>query len=124
MSISESELLAVDPQTTIINAGKHAGKREIRGAIRYRPSDLLEADHLALPIEHDRRVILYAEGGRDETLDRIAEKMRADGFSDVRVYESTLAAYEQAGGATQEPSMEQVVPPTKPDEVQKLDRRL
>ena len=113
MSISESDLLTVDPHSTIINAGKHAGKREIRGAIRYRPSDLLEAGHLALPIEHDRRVILYAEGGHDETLARIAEKMRADGFSDVRIFEGTLAAYEQAGGATQEPSFEQVVPPTE-----------
>ena len=124
MSIIAGELLAHDPRTTIINAGKHAGKREIRGAIRYRPSALLEADHLALPIAHDSRVILYAEHGSDETLQEIANKMRADGFSDVRVYEGTLAAYEQAGGETQEASMEQVVPPSQPDEVQKLDRRL
>jgi 3-mercaptopyruvate sulfurtransferase SseA len=124
MSISANELLAGDPGTTIINAGKSAGKREIRGAIRYRPSDLLEAEHLALPIAHDRRVILYAEGGGDETLARIADKMRSQGFRDVRVFEGTLAAYEQAGGETQEPSLEQVVPPSAPDEVQKLDRRL
>ena len=30
------------------------GKREIRGAIRYRPHDLLEPEHLVLPLEHDR----------------------------------------------------------------------
>lgn len=124
MSISAGELVGHDPHTTIINAGKHAGKREIRGAIRYRPSDLLEAEHLVLPIERDRRVILYAEHGSDETLLRIADKLRADGFTDVRVFEGTLAAYEQAGGETQEASMEQVVPPTEPGEVQKLDRRL
>ena len=124
MSISTGEVLGHDPHTTIINAGKHAGKREIRGAIRYRPSDLLEAEHLALPIERDRRVILYAEHGSDETLFEIADKMRADGFTDVRVLEGTLSAYEQAGGATQVASMEQVVPPWRPDEVQKLDRRL
>ena len=124
MSISAGEVLNHDPHTTIINAGKHAGKREIRGAIRYRPDDLLEAEHLVLPLEHDRRVILYAEHGSDETLFQIADKMRADGFTDVRVLEGTLAAYEQAGGETQEASMEQVVPATKPDEVQSLDRRL
>ena len=124
MSVTAGELLAHDPHTTIINAGKHQGKREIRGAIRYRPHDLLEPDHLALPIEHDKPVILYAESGRDETLDRIAEKMRADGFSKVRVFEGTLAAYEQAGGAMQEASLEQVVPPQRPDEVQDRDRRL
>ena len=112
MSITAGELLRHDPSTTIINAGKGAGKREIAGAIRYSPNELLNAEHLALPIAHDARVILYAEHGNDETLVRIAEKMRADGFTDVRVYEGTLAAYEQAGGETQEASMQQVIPPS------------
>lgn len=124
MSATTGDLVAYVPHTTIINAGKHQGKREIRGAIRYRPGDLLEAEHLALPLEHDKPVILYAEGGRDDQLDRIAEKMRADGFTDVRVYEGTFAAYEQAGGETQPASFEQPVPPARPDEVQDLDRRL
>jgi hypothetical protein len=88
MNVSSSELLSQDPYTTIINAGEHPGKREIRGAVRYRPGDLLEAEHLAF------------------------------------VYEGTLAAYEQAGGATQDASVEQVVPPSQPDEVSFLDRRL
>jgi rhodanese-related sulfurtransferase len=112
MSISEAELLARDPHTTIINAGKQAGRREIRGAIRYSPKELLEADHLALPIAHENRVILYAEHGHDETLEQIADKMRADGFTDVRVYEGTLTEYEDAGGETQEPSMQQIIPPS------------
>jgi len=30
----------------------------------------------------------------------------------VRVYEGTLAAYEQAGGETQAPSMQQIIPPS------------
>jgi 3-mercaptopyruvate sulfurtransferase SseA len=112
MSISENELLAHDPHTTIINAGKSQGRREIRGAIRYSPSELLEAEHLALPIAHEDRIILYAEHGDDDMLERIADRMRADGFQDVRVYEGTLAAYEQAGGETQEPSMQQIIPPS------------
>jgi rhodanese-related sulfurtransferase len=124
MNVSSSELLSQDPYTTIINAGEHPGKREIRGAVRYRPGDLLEAEHLALPIAHESSVILYAEHGSDERLERIADKLRTDGFADVRVYEGTLAAYEQAGGATQDASVEQVVPPSQPDEVSFLDRRL
>ena len=112
MSITAGDLLDQNPRTTIINAGKGAGKREIRGAIRYNPSELLAAEHLALPIAHESRVILYAEHGNDETLVRIADKMRADGFSNVCVYEGTLAAYEQAGGETQEASMQQVIPPS------------
>jgi rhodanese-related sulfurtransferase len=112
MSITAGEVLTQNPRTTIINAGKNPGKREIRGAIRYDPHELLKADHLALPIAHDAPVVLYAAHGNDESLNRIAEKMRADGFSDVRVYEGTLAAYEQAGGETQEPSTQQIIPPT------------
>jgi rhodanese-related sulfurtransferase len=124
MNISADELLGRNTRVTIINAGKHAGKREIRGAIRYRPSDLLEAGHLALPIGHDDRVILYAEDGNEDVLREVAAKLCADGFANVAVFEGTLADYEKAGGETQEPSLEQVVPPSRPDEVQALDRRL
>jgi hypothetical protein len=124
MSVTVDELLTHDPSVTIINAGKHQGKREVLGAIHYRPSDLLEAEHLALPIAHESPVILYTEDGDSKLLETIAAKLRGDGFSDVRIYEGALADYELAGGATQEPSMEQVVPPSEPDEVRKLDRRI
>ena len=124
MSVTVDELLTHDPSVTIINAGKHQGKHEVLGAIHYRPSDLLEAEHLALPIARESPVILYTEDGDTKALEKIADKMRADGFSDVRIYAGSLADYELAAGATQEPSMEQVVPPSAPDEVQDLDRRL
>jgi hypothetical protein len=124
MSVTVEELLTHDPRVTIVNAGQHQGKREVLGAIRYRPSDLFEAEHLALPIAHDTPVILYAEDGDTKLLEKVAEKMRANGFGDVRIYAGSMADYELAGGAPQEASMEQVVPPFEPDEVQKLDRRL
>jgi 3-mercaptopyruvate sulfurtransferase SseA len=111
MSIT-ADLLANDPHVTIINAGKQPGPREIRGAVRYSPHELLEADHLALPIAHDGAIVLYAEHGANAELERIADRMRTDGFKDVRVYDGTLADYEQAGGETQEPSMQQVIPPS------------
>ena len=112
MSITASDLLTTTPGATIINAGKQPGHKEIRGAIRYNPKELLEADHLALPIAHDGTIILYAEHGASDELSKIARKMQADGFSDVRVYDGTLDDYEKAGGATQAPSMEQVIPPS------------
>jgi hypothetical protein len=114
MSITADELLSKDPAVTIINAGTHPGKREIRGAIRYNPHELLDADHLALPIGHDTGVILYAEGGANDTLEKIAGKLRSEGFANVSVYGGTLADYEKAGGDTQDPSMEQVIPPSTP----------
>jgi hypothetical protein len=123
-TISADQLVHTDGNVTIINAGDHQGSREIRGAVRYRAGDLLEPDHLALPIDHDETVILYAEHGPTDKLRRIADKMLADGFNDVRVFEGSLKDYEALGGETQESSLEQVVPPMRPDEVQKLDRRL
>lgn len=122
--ISFDELLARDAKTTVINAGERQGPCEIAGAVRYRPHDLLEPEHLALPIAREQTVVLYAEHGPTDKLREIADKMRRDGFPDVRVAEITLDDYRRAGGPTQEPSLEQVVPPMRPDEVQGLDRRL
>lgn len=114
-TISVDQLLRPEPQTTIINAGDHQGSREIRGAVRYNPHDLLDADHLALPIAHDATVILYAEQGPSPKLHEIAEKMLHDGFADVRVADVRLEDYEDLGGATQDPSIAQAVPPMRPE---------
>src|ERR1700726_3903600 len=124
MQITVDELRALgDSGATILNVGQHQGNREIRGAIRYRPHDLLTPDHLALPLAQDRPVVLYDEKGDGDLTLQIAEKLRASGFEDVRILTGGLPAWEAAGGPTQEPSFEQVVPPTRPSEVQTLDRR-
>jgi 3-mercaptopyruvate sulfurtransferase SseA len=125
MQITVEELRALgDSGAAILNVGQHGGRREIRGAIRYRPHDLLTPDHLALPLAQDRPVVLYDEKGEGDLTGRIAEKLRESGFRDVRILKGGFAAWEAAGGATQEPSLEQVVPPTHTSEVQELDRRI
>jgi 3-mercaptopyruvate sulfurtransferase SseA len=124
MSITVDELTALGENgATIINAGKSAGSREIRGAIRYRPSDLTTAAHLSLPIAPEKPVVLYGPDDRD-TFEEIAANLRASGYPDVRVLTGGFAAYEAAGLPVQEASLEQVVPPSRPQEVQELDRRL
>jgi len=123
--ITVDELRALgESGATILNVGHHAGRREIRGAIRYRPHDLLTPDHLALPLAQDRPVVLYDEKGDEDATREIAEKLRASGFADVRILKGGFTAWEAVGGATQEPSLDQVVPPTHPSEVQTLDRRI
>jgi 3-mercaptopyruvate sulfurtransferase SseA len=125
MQITVDQLRALgESGATVINVGQDAGRREIRGAIRYLPHDLLTPDHLALPLAQDRPVVLYDEKGDSELTEQIAEKLRASGFQDVRILEGGFAAWEAAGGPTQEPSLEQVVPPTHASEVQELDRRI
>ncbi len=125
MDITVEELRALaDTGATILNVGKHGGHREIRGAVRYRPHDLLTPDHLAIPIAPDEPVILYDEHGGADLTKQVAEKLQANGFKDVRSLQGGFAAWEKADGPTQEPSIEQVVPPTRASQVQELDRRM
>ena len=125
MEITAEELRALENTgATIINAGKHQGHHEIRGAIRYRPHDLLTPEHLALPLAAETPVVLYDEKGDGDLTKQIAEKLRANGYENVRTLAGGFAAWEAAGGPTQEPTLEQLVPPERPSEVQKLDRRI
>ena len=125
MDISVEELRALGENgATILDVGKHQGRREIRGAIRYRPHDLLTPERLALPLAPDRPVVLYDEKGDGDLTEQIAAKLSASGFPDVRTLTGGFAAWEAAGGPTQEASFEQSVPPTRASEVQELDRRV
>jgi|SRR5579884_694917 len=122
--MTAKELLELgETGATIVNVGKHAGRAEIRGSIRYRPSDLLAAEHIVLPLAPDKPVVLYDERGDDANIEKVATKLRAEGYRVERL-EGGFAAWEDAGGPVQEPSMEQVVPPARADEVGQLDRRI
>ena len=125
METTVDELRALaDAGATILNVGARGGRSEIRGAVRYRPHDLLTPEHLGIPIALDKPVVLYDENGDGDLTGQIAEKLRANGFADVRVLQGGFAAWERAGGAIQESSIEQVVPPTHASEAQPLDRRI
>ncbi|MBV8369003.1 MAG: hypothetical protein JO036_08800 [Candidatus Eremiobacteraeota bacterium] len=125
MEITVEELRALgDTGATVINVGKHQGRREVRGAIRYRPHDLLTPEHLALPLATETPAVVYDEHGDGDLTKQIAEKLRANGYADVRILKGGFAAWEAAGGPTQEPTLEQSVPPERPSEVQELDRRI
>ena len=67
METTVDELPALaDSGATILNVGARGGHREIRGAVRYRPRDLLTPEHLAIPIAPDGPVVLYDEDGGGE----------------------------------------------------------
>src|SRR5579884_3591268 len=125
METTAEELGALVQQgATILNVGKHQGHAEIRGAVRYKPHDLLTPEHLAIPIAPDKPVVLYDENGDADLTKQIAAKLVENGFSDVRTLRGGFAAWQGAQGETQEPSLEQVVPPMRASEVQELDRRV
>jgi 3-mercaptopyruvate sulfurtransferase SseA len=114
MTITVDELLHLGENgATIVSAGRHAGRREIRGSIRYDQSELMEAAKLTLPIATDKPVVIYGEDDPDETLEKVAEKFRQSGFPDVRLLSGGFKAYADAGAPVQEASVQQAVPPQK-----------
>ncbi len=123
-TIDARSLSDLIPQVTIVNIGSHQGSDEIRTAIRYRPDDLLTADHLTLPIASDLPVVLYDERGEGKHLADLTDAFERSGWTDVRVLDGGFAAWKDADLPMQEATMEQTVPPTRPGEEKALDRRL
>lgn len=128
MDISEitvESLRGMAPATvTILDVGQHAGKAEIRGAVRYRPHDLLLPDRLVLPLAPQIPIVLYDQDGGADLTRKVADKLRESGYSNVRILHGGFAAWRDADGETQEPSLEQLVPATEGREAQALDRRV
>ena len=105
------DLRSAGDGVTLLDVSGHTPKAEIRGAIRYRPHDLLAGERLVLPIAHDRPVVLYDDAKGQHAFE-VAQRLRDSGL-DVRVLDGGIDAWREAGGATQEPSLEQIVPPTQ-----------
>ena len=95
----------------VLNLGRKQGKREIRGATRYKPGDLLDAPRLVLPLPkgQDKTIVLYGDGN-GEQLEAIATKLSGDGYGRVAIFQDDIASWESSGGATQEATMEQPIP--------------
>lgn len=92
----------------VLDARKHPGKEQIRGAVRYDERALLSEERLTLPLPHDRPIVVYADS--DDDAERIAERLREQGFSHAVVLEGGFAAYREAGLPTEELTQDQPVP--------------
>lgn len=92
----------------VLDARRHPGKHQIRGALRYDERALLAEERLALPLPHDRPIVVYADS--DEDALRVAERLRKQGFSHAAVLEGGFDAYQQAGLPVEELTQEQPIP--------------
>ncbi len=85
--------------------------KQIYGAVRYDPKKLMDAAKLAIPLPKTAgSIVLYDEKGDSKSMEEIADKLRAEGFAELRTLEGGFAAYESAGGKTEETTIEQPVP--------------
>jgi rhodanese-related sulfurtransferase len=92
----------------IVDARRHPGKQQIRGALRYDERALLTEERLTLPLPHEGRIVVYADS--EEDAQRVAERLREQGYEQAAVLEGGFEAYRQAGLPTEDITQEQPVP--------------
>ncbi len=92
----------------VLDARKHPGKQQIRGALRYDERALLKEERLMLPLPHEGRIVVYADS--EEDAERVAERLRDQGYSQAAVLDGGFEAYREAGLPTEEITQEQPVP--------------
>ncbi|HEY9180030.1 MAG TPA: rhodanese-like domain-containing protein [Candidatus Baltobacteraceae bacterium] len=99
----------IDTTTTpVLDARRHPGKEQIRGALRYDERALLTEERLAIPLPHDRPIVVYADS--DDDAERVAERLHEQGFLHAVVLEGGFEAYRQAGLPVEELTQEQPIP--------------
>jgi rhodanese-related sulfurtransferase len=85
--------------------------KQIYGAIRYDPRKLLDAPRLALPLpKTGGLIVIYDEDGTSIDIATIGDKLRDNGYGEVRALAGGFKAYEAAEGKLEEASIEQPVP--------------
>lgn len=92
----------------VLDARRHPGKEQIRGALRYNERALLSEERLTLPLPHDGRIVVYADS--DEEAERVAARLREQGYAQAAVLEGGFDSYREAGLPTEEITQEQPVP--------------
>lgn len=91
-----------------LDVRKHPGKEQIRGALRYDAKILLSASKLTLPLPHDGRIVVY--GDDEQEAERVAARLRDEGYSKAAVLEGGFEAYREAGLPVEEITQEQPIP--------------
>ena len=92
----------------VLDARAHPGKEQIRGALRYDPKIVLGAEKLTLPLPHDGRLVVYSDD--EEKAERVAERLREQGYQNASVLEGGFEAYRESGLPVEELTQEQPIP--------------
>lgn len=112
--MNESSIERVEPAeidtTTMptLDVRSKPGKEQIRGALRYDAKALLTEEKLALPLPHEGRVIVY--GDDDESAERVAARLREQGYEKAAVLEGGFDAYKAQDLQTEPVTQEQPIP--------------
>lgn len=99
---------AIQDQTPVLDLRKHRHGEQIRGALRYDPHALLQADPLVLPLSKERTIALCVSD--DHIAEKVGEKLLASGYEDVVVIQGGIDGWKAAGRPTEGETQEQPVP--------------
>ncbi|MBV8372218.1 MAG: rhodanese-like domain-containing protein [Candidatus Eremiobacteraeota bacterium] len=106
-SLNRVEPNQIAATTPIVDVRKHAGNRQIRGAVRYDVGYLRAADRLVLPLPHSGPIAVYADS--DAIANEIASLLRAAGYTGAAVLEGGFDAWRNAGLPVEELTQEQPI---------------
>lgn len=107
--VSPSEIDTATMPT--LDVRRHAGKEQVRGALRYNAKALLSQDPLVLPLDREARIVVY--GDDEATAERVAQWLREHGYVNAAILAGGFEAYREAGLPTEELTQEQPVPGTE-----------
>ena len=95
----------------VVDVRQRPGSSQIYGAVRFDPGELEKAERLSLPLpQGDGLIVLYDEDGKSERLVELARKFDAAGYGSIATLEGGFKAWEDAGGRTEQLTIEQLVP--------------
>jgi rhodanese-related sulfurtransferase len=107
--ISRVQAAEIDTTTMpVLDARKHPGKQQIRGAVRYDEKALLAEERLTLPLPHEGRIVVYADS--EEQAQSVAQRLQEQGYENVAVLDGGFEAYQSAGLPMEELTQEQPIP--------------
>ncbi|MBV9737278.1 MAG: rhodanese-like domain-containing protein [Candidatus Eremiobacteraeota bacterium] len=107
--ITAEELKRADPNgVTLIDVRRKPDRQQIRGAYRYDPEKLMEAEELDLPLSHDGTIVVYC--GHGNSCPSIAQRLRDDGFNNAVYLEGGYEAAKAADLPLEELTQDQPIP--------------
>ncbi|MDQ2866023.1 MAG: rhodanese-like domain-containing protein [Candidatus Eremiobacteraeota bacterium] len=103
----------IEPQlfsatTPVLDIRKHHHGGQIRGALRYDPSKLLQADTLSLPLPKESEIVLCADD--EATAEAVGERLVASGYGESVLLSGGIDEWKKHGLPTENATQEQPVP--------------
>ncbi|HEV7179670.1 MAG TPA: rhodanese-like domain-containing protein [Candidatus Baltobacteraceae bacterium] len=97
-----------DAAAPILDIRAHSHRGQIRGALRYDPKKLLDADRLVLPLPKDGEVVLCADDA--DVAEAVGRRLHDAGYGEAVLLEGGFDEWKERGLPVEEGTQEQPIP--------------